>query len=376
MAKKIVNITDVCSEIFAGGDAPKNKMSTQKTSEYTIPIYSNGEDADGLYGYTNFARVTLPSITVSARGTIGYTSIRNEPFVPIVRLITITPIPKLISIRYLYYAVKNLSFTGSGTSIPQLTVPMVKQYNFPLPPLGEQRKIAAVLDKVSDLIAKRRQQLNKLDELVKSRFIEMFGDPKDNSNGWPVLPLGKLFTVSSSKRIYQSEQTSSGIPFLRISDLVQRMDERTVTAELYISEQHYAALKKEGLVPVAGDILVTSRGTLGRCYEIKEDDRFYFQDGMISWLFDKKPMVTNTYIMQLFQMPGFRKQIDDIPAGSTVNYLSLARLKELRVMCPTIELQEQFIAFVEQVDKSKLAVQQGLQELEILKKSLMQEYFE
>lgn len=376
MAKKIVNITDVCSEIFAGGDAPKNKMSTQKTSEYTIPIYSNGEDADGLYGYTNFARVTLPSITVSARGTIGYTSIRNEPFVPIVRLITITPIPKLISIRYLYYAVKNLSFTGSGTSIPQLTVPMVKQYNFPLPPLDEQRKIAAVLDKVSDLIAKRRQQLNKLDELVKSRFIEMFGDPKDNSNGWPVLPLGKLFTVSSSKRIYQSEQTSSGIPFLRISDLVQRMDERTVTAELYISEQHYAALKKEGLVPVAGDILVTSRGTLGRCYEIKEDDRFYFQDGMISWLFDKKPMVTNTYIMQLFQMPGFRKQIDDIPAGSTVNYLSLARLKELRVMCPTIELQEQFIAFVEQVDKSKLAVQQGLQELEILKKSLMQEYFE
>lgn len=232
------NITDVCSEIFAGGDAPKNKMSTQKTSEYTIPIYSNGEDADGLYGYTNFARVTLPSITVSARGTIGYTSIRNEPFVPIVRLITITPIPKLISIRYLYYAVKNLSFTGSGTSIPQLTVPMVKQYNFPLPPLDEQRKIAAVLDKVSDLIAKRRQQLNKLDELVKSRFIEMFGDPKDNSNGWPVLPLGKLFTVSSSKRIYQSEQTSSGIPFLRISDLVQRMDERTVTAELYISEQH------------------------------------------------------------------------------------------------------------------------------------------
>lgn len=283
-----------------------------------------------------------------------------------------------VDISYLAYAMEhmNLSKYFTGATIPHIYFKDYQREEFLLPPLDEQRKIAAVLDKVSDLIAKRRQQLNKLDELVKSRFIEMFGDPKDNSNGWPVLPLGKLFTVSSSKRIYQSEQTSSGIPFLRISDLVQRMDERTVTAELYISEQHYAALKKEGLVPVAGDILVTSRGTLGRCYEIKEDDRFYFQDGMISWLFDKKPMVTNTYIMQLFQMPGFRKQIDDIPAGSTVNYLSLARLKELRVMCPTIELQEQFIAFVEQVDKSKLAVQQGLQELEILKKSLMQEYFE
>lgn len=284
--------------------------------------------------------------------------------------------------KYVFYFCQSNGFIeklvtqATGASYPAVTSSIVKECSIPLPSLEEQRKIAAVLDKVSGLIAKRCQQLDKLDKLVKSRFIEMFGDPKDNSNGWPVLPLGKLFTVSSSKRIYQSEQTSSGIPFLRISDLVQRMDERTVTAELYISEQHYAALKKEGLVPVAGDILVTSRGTLGRCYEIKEDDRFYFQDGMISWLFDKKPMVTNTYIMQLFQMPGFRKQIDDIPAGSTVNYLSLARLKELRVMCPTIELQEQFIAFVEQVDKSKLAVQQGLQELEILKKSLMQEYFE
>lgn len=159
MAIQKVNITDVCSEIFAGGDASKNRMSIEKTSEYTIPIYSNGEDRNGLYGYTDFARVKLPSITISARGTIGYALIRKEPFVPIVRLITVTPIPELIDIHYLYYAIKNFRFSGSGTSIPQLTVPMIKQCNFPLTPIEEQRKIAAVLDKVSDLIAKRRQQL-------------------------------------------------------------------------------------------------------------------------------------------------------------------------------------------------------------------------
>ena len=209
----------------------------------------------------------------------------------------------------------------------------------------------------------------------QSRFIELFGDPNGNSYGWDIASLGELFSVGSSKRIYQNEQVESGIPFLRISDLIQRIEEGVEVAELYISEACYKELKEKQLVPSPGDILVTSRGTLGKCYEIKECDEFYFQDGMISWLYNRKPFVANVYIMHLFKMPGFRKQIDEVPAGSTVNYLSLARLKELQIMCPPMELQEQFAAFVEQTDKSKLAVQQGLQELEILKKSLMQQYF-
>ncbi len=388
----MARLGDVCIQITDGSHNPP--MGIEKSNHLMLssknidddritfndPRYLSQQDFEAENKRTN---IEPGDLLMTIVGTIGRVAIVPDNLTGICvqrSVAVLKPKPETVYNRFLMYYLQNmcpyLEQESRGVAQKGIYLKQLNNLTVILPPLDEQRKIAAVLDKVSDLIAKRRQQLNKLDELVKSRFIEMFGDPKDNSNGWPVLPLGKLFTVSSSKRIYQSEQTSSGIPFLRISDLVQRMDERTVTAELYISEQHYAALKKEGLVPVAGDILVTSRGTLGRCYEIKEDDRFYFQDGMISWLFDKKPMVTNTYIMQLFQMPGFRKQIDDIPAGSTVNYLSLARLKELRVMCPTIELQEQFIAFVEQVDKSKLAVQQGLQELEILKKSLMQEYFE
>ena len=135
-ANNIVNICDVSKEIFAGGDAPKGNMSIEKTSKHTIPIFSNGEANDGLYGYTDFYRVSEPSITISARGTIGYATIRTEPFVPIVRLIVITPKIEIVDIKYLYYAIKNYDFSGSGTSIPQLTVPMLKQYSFPLPPLS------------------------------------------------------------------------------------------------------------------------------------------------------------------------------------------------------------------------------------------------
>ena len=156
---------------------------------------------------------------------------------------------------------------------------------------------------------------------------------------------------------------------------MNRIGKGDETAELFISEELYKKLKKDNLVPVAGDILITSRGTLGQCYEIRKEDKFYFQDGMISWLHNRNKEITNVYLMYLFQMPGFRIQIDEVPAGSTVNYLSLARMKNLRIMCPTIKFQQQFSAFVTQVDKSKLAVQRGLKELEILKKSLMQKYF-
>ena len=203
----------------------------------------------------------------------------------------------------------------------------------------------------------------------------MFGDPEYNDKSWPIRTLGELCSVGSSKRIYQNEQSTEGIPFWRISDLVSKIDTGIVNSELFIPEEKYAELKQAELVPNAGDILVTSRGTLGRCYIIKEDDHFYFQDGMISWVSKYSNGITPLYLQYLFMMPGIRKQIDSMQAGSTVAYLSIAMLKKLRVMLPDKYMQEQFATFVAQVDKSKLAVKQSLEKLETLKKSLMQQYF-
>ena len=189
------------------------------------------------------------------------------------------------------------------------------------------------------------------------------------------MPLDKLCDVSSSKRVYQSEQSSEGVPFWRISDLVSKIDTGTVNSALFISEIKYKELKRAGLVPVTGDILVTSRGTLGKCYIIKDEDRFYFQDGMISWLSNYSEEITPLYLQYLFTMSGFRKQIDNMQAGSTVAYLSIAMLKKLQVMVPDKALQEQFAVFITQTDKSKLAIKQSLEKLETLKKSLLQKYF-
>ena len=193
---KTVYIADVCKEIFAGGDVPKSALSYEKTAEYNVPIFSNGEKNCGLYGYTNNARVKEPSITVSARGTIGYTAIRTEPFVPVVRLITLTPKSEVIDLDYLFYATQNYKFEGSGTSIPQLTVPMLKKYKFQLPEMSHQKAIAVKFEKLDQLISLRKQQLAKLDELVKARFVEMFGVVHD-SVLYPYVPVKSFTSVVS-----------------------------------------------------------------------------------------------------------------------------------------------------------------------------------
>lgn len=275
-------------------------------------------------------------------------------------------------VKYLYYALcaARIPDTGYNRHFKWL-----KLSDIPLPPLLEQQHIAAVLDKISSIIATRRRQLEKFDELVKSQFVEMFGDPATNNNKWDVVPIGALFQVGSSKRIYQSEQTNSGVPFLRIADLMARIQNIETKSNLFISETTYNALNNKGFVPSVGDILVTARGTLGMCYQIKASDKFYFQDGMISWLSKMSNRLESEYILQLFQMPGFRLQIDELQSGSTVNYLSIDMLKRIRAMVPPLPLQKKFADFVSHVDKSKFAARASLEKMTTLKAALMQRYF-
>ena len=282
-------------------------------------------------------------------------------------------------VPYLYYFldlyVEELRRQAIGGVIKYIKLGNLTEAQIPLPSLAKQKNIVETLNKSYHLVSLRKKQLQKLDDLVKARFVELFGDPEYNNKGWPLKRLNDLCNVGSSKRIYQEEQTMEGVPFWRISDLVSKMDTGNVESSLFIPENRYEELKEQGLVPQAGDILVTSRGTLGRCYIVALDDRFYFQDGMISWLSNYSDEITPLYIKHLFNMSGFRKQINNLQVGSTVAYLSIAMLKKLNVMLPDRKLQEQFAAFVSQVDKSKLSIQQGLEKLETLKKSLMQQYF-
>lgn len=273
------------------------------------------------------------------------------------------------------YKLQEMGAKAHGATMKHIVKKDFDNTAIPFPTFEEQEKIAQTMNCISRIISDRQQQLQMLDELVKARFVELFGEPEMNIKGWPVVPMSEVCSIGSSKRIYQSEQSSGGVPFWRISDLTNLINTGKATADLYIPEERYSELQSQGQVPIAGDILVTSRGTLGQCYIVKANDKFYFQDGMISWLSKYVDSITPQYISYLFTMSGFRKQIDSMQAGSTVAYLSIAMIKKLKIMLPPKELQEQFANFVEQTDKSKVAVQKALDEAQLLFDSLMQKYF-
>ncbi len=128
-----------------------SKGQLNPSDEFPYPIYSNGTKENSLYGFTNSYKVHKESVTVSARGTIGYHEVRNAFFTPIVRLITLVPNSTIITAKFLHYSLFKTQISSSGGSIPQLTVPNIKKIKIPVPPLEEQERIVSILDKFEKL---------------------------------------------------------------------------------------------------------------------------------------------------------------------------------------------------------------------------------
>ena len=153
----------------------------------------------------------------------------------------------VLSIPYLYCFldkyVETLRQQAIGGVIKYIKLGNLTEAEIPIPLIAGQKKIFENLCKLNELIVLRKEQLAKLDELVKSRFIELFGDPEQNTKEWQVRPLGELCLVGSSKRIYQNEQSPEGIPFWRVSDLVSKMDTGKAEGDLFIPAEKYSELK-------------------------------------------------------------------------------------------------------------------------------------
>ena len=149
--------------INAGGDKP-NVCQKTPSNKCPVPVYSNGTDNEGLYGYTSMAKVTEPSVTVSARGTIGFTCLRHQPYYPIVRLISATP-KEGITVEYLYLWLRNKMITGVGTTQQQLTVPMFKKYEIDVPSARNLTKFTEIVRPLFNAIAANKTENTELVEL-------------------------------------------------------------------------------------------------------------------------------------------------------------------------------------------------------------------
>ena len=169
------SLIGVCEELFAGGDVKKEHTSKERTDKYKYPIYTNGEKLDGLYGYTDIVRVYKEAVTISGRGTIGFSCIRKEPFYPAVRLIVAVPNKNIINTIFLRQFIENKNYGGQGASIPQLTVPMIKNELIPVPPIELQNQFAEIVKQIDKQKFEIENSLKEMQELYESLMEKYFG---------------------------------------------------------------------------------------------------------------------------------------------------------------------------------------------------------
>ena len=274
---------------------------------------------------------------------------------------------------YFYYFMCNVDLQHycESTTVPSVRKTRIAEIDIPLPPLDEQRKIAAVLDKISNLIAKRRQQLDKLDEMVKARFVEMFGDPVSNPNQWKKVLLSDLADVRIGpfgSLLHKEDYITGGHPLVNPSHIWG--DKIVVDTKLSVSEQKYAELEPYHLK--VGDVVMGRRGEMGRCAVVQNDGLLC---GTGSLIISTHGEVTADYIQKIISFPTFKKAIEDMAVGQTMPNLNVSIVSNFQIIKPPLETQESYYTFVNQTEKTKATISYSLEKLETLKKALMQDFF-
>ena len=283
-----------------------------------------------------------------------------------------------LDVDYLCYSLMFYDVTGlvNGATRQKLTQADMRKMEIPLPPLDEQRKIAAVLDKVSDLIAKRRQQLDKLDTLVKARFVEMFGDTLLNSMEWPECRLDLMAEIVSGitkgRKIKDTELFE--VPYMAVSNVKDGYIDWTTVKTIMATQ---AEINQYRLLPL--DVLMTEGGDpdkLGRGAIIYRPPDNCIHQNHIFRVRLNKAVLSPVYLEQYLQQQRAKRYFLGCAKQTTgIASINMKQLSALPILAPPLALQVKYTAFIEQVNQSKISIQKSCEKLEMLKKALMQQYF-
>ena len=257
--------------------------------------------------------------------------------------------PLFISSDYFLDAAIKISV---GSLSPTINWRDLRNLEFNLPPLEEQRKLAKVLWAMNNTMEAYKKLIKATEELVKSQFIALFGDIEHNDKSWPSYRLSDKAEIGSSKRIFAKEYVPAGIPFYRSKEIIELGRGEQPSVELFISEERYHEIKEKYGVPQKGDLLMTAVGTIGKFWTVNSDAPFYYKDGNLMYI--RASSFNEVYFRFSLEM-----LIDQYKA-KTVNVsayaaLPIEKMKEMQIVEPPMALQEQFAAFVQQSDKSKFA---------------------
>lgn len=318
-------------------------------------------------------------ILISVRAPIGAQNISNCECC-IGRGLAALTVKKDICIqKYLWYAlssrVDELNDKGTGSTFKAINKKTLAETEIPLPSLDEQRKIVAVLDKVSDLIAKRHQQLDKLDELVKSRFIEMFGNFMYDRNRWPICEVGDIADTIDPQPSHRTPSiVTGGIPYIGISECdyqTHHIDfDKARKVGQNVLQEHIERYTLDD-----GDFIIGKIGTIGKPFFIPVKQNYTLSANTVLIKPDKK-RITPHFLFSIFQSEYMDRIIEIERKSTSQPAFGIQKVRKIKIPLPPLDLQEYFTAFVEQTEKSRLTIQQGYDKLDALKKSLIQEFFE
>lgn len=279
--------------------------------------------------------------------------------------------------KYLYFFLSAktdyLNSLGRGATFKEISKYIVENIQIYLPTIEEQKKRAGILEKLMFLIQTRKKQLSKLNQLVKSRFVEIFGD-ENSFHNWVTCKVDNIAEVCVGIVIkpsqYYTLDIESGVKVFRSLNI----------GEMYIKNKDWVYFTKEGhqknqkSIIKENDVLIVRSGSPGTaCVATKEYAGYNAIDIIIAHPNCKK--INPVFLAMFTNMPHGMNQIRENTGGAAQQHFNVGGYKNLTIILPPLPLQEQFAAFVQQVEKSKSSVKQSLEKLETLKKSLMQEYF-
>ena len=349
----VTNTNGFCTEYF-----DKDVASKDQTNYKIVPR--------GYFAY-NPSRVNV--------GSIDYQNVEER--VVVSPLYVVFKTDERIDNDYLLHYLKSeigrtyINELASGSVRANLKFSILQEFPFPMVSLEEQREKMHIVRKMDDALRLCDELTNKLDDTVKSRFIEMFGDPVENNNSLEIVPLSELAEIKIGpfgSLLHKEDYVENGHPLVNPTHIV---DGRVITDDnLTVTDEKYDELKAYWLKQ--GDVVMGRRGEMGRCAVVECDGMLC---GTGSLFIRSYGEVTADYIQKIISFPSFKMRIEDMAVGGTMQNLNVPIVSSFQIPKPSKELQEQYYAFVEATDKSKLAIKNIREKIEILKEATMQEYF-
>ena len=291
-------------------------------------------------------------------------------------MLPLKPNKDYITREYLTYFLRSPRFVAyinektSGAKMPRANSSDLKSIEIECPSLEKQRHITNEFDRIVSIIRLRQQQLQKLDELVKAWFIELFGDLKSNPNNWDTKTLDELTDLITDGEHATPRRTDNGIYLLSARNILNhsiRVDDVD-----YIDQEEYSRIANR-ITPREGDVLISCSGTVGRCCSVPAGLKFQMVRSVALLRF--KESINPVFAEYMITSDYLQEQINSSKTASSQANLFQGKIRALKGYAPPIELQNEFVSFVEQIYKAKAVIQKALDEAQLLFDSLMQQYF-